>query len=55
MYQVETINQAGIKSELSAAVVCQAGTADHEAPCMIVVSPPTSVKIGQKQLFLCEY
>lgn len=48
MYQVETINQAGIKSELSAAVVCQAGTADHEAPCMIVVSPPTSVKIGQK-------
>jgi hypothetical protein len=45
-YQLRAISQSGAESELSAATSCYSGDADAEAPHIVLISPPQSVKQG---------
>jgi hypothetical protein len=45
-YQVTAVNEAGTESEWSPSATCLAGRADAEAPHIVLVSPPSSVKQG---------
>lgn len=45
-FQVSAVNNKGIESELSPIASCNAGKADKEAPHIVLVSPPQSIKQG---------
>jgi len=46
-YQVSTIDSQRVESRLSIPSRCFAGRADTSAPHIVVISPPTSVPLGQ--------
>jgi Carbohydrate binding module (family 6)/Glycosyl hydrolase family 67 N-terminus len=47
-YHVTVVSADGTESELSPSVQCYTGNADTEAPRIVIVSPPSSVKQGTK-------